>query len=194
MTSSPISSSDPQALEKLKIKLEGLEDMQTRMKTVNAYYRKHGTSKGCEGLDDASAAEIDAAVEKAYSWEKQPYAPYMLQNNNANIRNVKQRIAELETKQALGYVGWEFEDGEAVVNNDLDRLQLFFDEKPDVNLRMQLKSGGFKWAPSQGAWQRQLTDNAIYSAGRIDAIKPLSGESVRAIQPKAPQKPEQGER
>lgn len=194
MSNSAISSSDPQALDKLKSKLEALVNMQTRMKTVNAYYRKHGTCKGCKGLDDARAADMDKAVENGHSWEKQPYAPYMLTNNNANIQRIKKRIAELETKEELGYTGWQFGGGEAVVNTELDRLQLFFEGKPDENIRKQLKSNGFKWAPSQGAWQRQLNDNAIYSAGYIDAIKPLSGKSVREIQPKASSKPDKGER
>lgn len=34
----------------------------------------------------------------------------------------------------------------------------------DANMKQVLKSRGFRWAPSQGAWQRQLTDNAIYAA------------------------------
>lgn len=43
------------------------------------------------------------------------------------------------------------------------RLQLFFEEKPEETTRKILKRNGFKWAPSQGAWQRQLTNNAKYS-------------------------------
>ena len=61
---------------------------------------------------------------------------------------------------------------------------LFFDEKPTEQQRAQLKANGFKWAPSQDAWQRQLTDNAIYSAGRLDFIKPSDGRTVREHQPK----------
>lgn len=29
--------------------------------------------------------------------------------------------------------------------------------------RSILKSNGFRWSPSQGAWQRQLTNNARYA-------------------------------
>lgn len=185
--SKPISSSDPQALDKLKVKQEGLESMHTRMKTVNAYYRKHGTCKGCEGISDDQAAKMDQEAER-YG---QPYVSYMLSYNNKDIKTVKDRIKELEYKQEVGYVGWEFEGGNAEANLEDNRLQLFFDEKPNEDLRRQLKTNGFKWAPSVGAWQRMLNDNAIYAAGRVDALKPLSGESVRAIQPKAPAKDQQ---
>jgi hypothetical protein len=85
-----------------------------------------------------------------------------------------------------GFEGWEFDGGYAEANKELDRLQLFFDEKPSEQQRAVLKAGGFKWSPSQDAWHRQLTDNAIYSAGRIDFIKPSDGRTVREHQPKAP--------
>ncbi len=38
-------------------------------------------------------------------------------------------------------------------------------------------------APSQGAWQRQLTKNAIYAADRISFIRPEGGGSISALQP-----------
>lgn len=47
------------------------------------------------------------------------------------------------------------------------RLQLLFDGKPQEEARNALKAAAFKWAPSVGAWQRQLTDNAIRAAKQI---------------------------
>ena len=47
-----------------------------------------------------------------------------------------------------------------------------------------LKSNGFRWAPSVGAWQRQLTDNAIRAADRLECIKPLFGEKPSQLQKK----------
>ena len=49
-------------------------------------------------------------------------------------------------------------------NPILNRLQILFDEKPDEDTRKALKSNGFRWSPKNGAWQRQLTDNAIRAA------------------------------
>jgi len=48
------------------------------------------------------------------------------------------------------------------------RLQLVFDGKPSDGCCAALKSAGFRWAPSQGAWQRQLTDNARAALRRIE--------------------------
>lgn len=49
------------------------------------------------------------------------------------------------------------------------RLQIFFDDKPDDQVRALLKANGFRWSPSRGAWQRQLTGNARHALSRIRA-------------------------
>lgn len=54
-----------------------------------------------------------------------------------------------------------------VENTELMRLQLFFDGIPEASTRDVLKKNGFKWAPSQKAWQRLLNDNARYSLRQI---------------------------
>lgn len=59
--------------------------------------------------------------------------------------------------------------------------------------RSILRKSGFKWAPSVGAWQRQLNHQAISAAGRIEFIRPLSGEHPRDLQPKAKQSPGRNE-
>lgn len=52
-------------------------------------------------------------------------------------------------------------------NTDIDRLQLIFDGKPAQETINLLKRNAFRWSPSQGAWQRQLTANAIWGAKRV---------------------------
>ena len=53
----------------------------------------------------------------------------------------------------------------------------------DADTRQALKSEGFKWAPSQGAWQRQLNQNAIRAAARLDFLRPEDGKSPYQLQP-----------
>jgi hypothetical protein len=50
---------------------------------------------------------------------------------------------------------------------DDDRLRLIFDGKPEPDVIALLKSRGFRWSPTNTAWQRQLTDNARNAAQRI---------------------------
>lgn len=116
------------------------------------------------------------------TWTKASRTPaYLLSNNNANIRRVRQRIEELSSRSE--FAGWTFPGGEAKINEAENRLQLIFEEKPDADQRQELKSNGFKWAPSQGAWQRQLNQNAIRAAARIDFLRPEDGTSPYQLQP-----------
>ena len=183
-----ISSDDPNAIQKLQDKLEMCEKSQKYMKEVNAYYRKNGTCEGFPGMEAARAARLDESVRQAYSWDKQPFPSYALTNNSAEIRRLKQRIEKLTVNQEVDFVGWTFDGGEVVANSEENRLQILFDEKPDEQKRSALKGNGFKWSPSQGAWQRQLNDNAIYAASRMEFLRPESGESPVKLQPKAPKK------
>lgn len=179
-----ISSDDPDALNKLHEKLDGLKSKQAFMKKVNAYYRKYKTCEGCEGVSPELAAKLDESMKTAYSWETAPFPPYALTNNNANIRRIEGRIQQLTRAQETGYRGWEFEGGKVIPNTDLNRLQIFFDEIPPEEVRSALKGWGFRWARSEGAWQRQLTGNAIYAASHIPAIRPKDGSDPVKLQPK----------
>ena len=152
-----ISADDDLAVEKLTKKLEGMESQQAMMKAVNAYYRKHKTLEGCPELTAEQVEKVTASMSQDWRKDPVPFPSYLLTNNNANIRRVRQRIEELSHKAE--FVGWTFPGGEAKVNEAENRLQLIFADKPDADTRQALKSEGFKWAPSQGAWQRQLNQN-----------------------------------
>ncbi|MEI3305906.1 MAG: DUF3560 domain-containing protein [Dysosmobacter sp.] len=173
-----ISSDDPAALEKLQAKLAQLQEKQAFMKTVNAYYRKHQTCRGCEGVSPELAAELDNSMADAYSWVTAPYPSYALSNNNQEIHRIQERIKQLERNRDIGFQGWEFAGGKVVANAEMNRLQIFFDEIPPAETRKELKSWGFHWARSEGAWQRQLTRDAIYAASRIPAICPKMGQTL----------------
>ena len=178
---SAISSDDPDALDKLKERVAKLKANQAYMKKVNAYYRKHKTLEGCPALTSEGIAELQASMSRDWHKNPVPYPSFYLSNNNANIHRVEQRIHDLKNRSE--FAGWEFPGGRAEINEGENRLQLFFDEKPGDEQRQALKHGGFRWSPSQGAWQRQLNRNAIYAADRIDFLRPEGGGSISALQP-----------
>ena len=175
-----ISADDDLAVEKLTKKLEGMKSQQAMMKAVNAYYRKHKTLEGCPELTAEQVEKVTASMSQDWRKDPVPFPSYLLTNNNANIRRVRQRIEELSHKAE--FVGWTFPGGEAKVNEAENRLQLIFEEKPDADTRQALKSEGFKWAPSQGAWQRQLNQNAIRAAARLDFLRPEDGTNPCQLQ------------
>lgn len=166
-----ISSDDPLALVKLQKKLAQLEDTQRTMKAVNAYYRKHKTLDGCTDISEDQIHKLKADMASSWHLEDKPFASFALSNNNANIKRTRERIAELEKRQTeAAPEGWTFDGGTVEINTSLNRIQIFYDEKPSFDLRSELKSRGFRWAPSQNAWQRQLTDNAISAAKKVTGV------------------------
>jgi len=167
-----IYSDDPEAVSKLKAKLEQLSALQDTMKEANKYYRKHKTMVGFGDLPDDEAREWDDRIRGSYSWEQRPYPAYELSNNNANIARIKSRIAQLdyiaerEPAEPIPFSG-----GRIVENAEINRVQIFFDEKPDEETRSKLKQYGFRWARSEGAWQRLRTENALKAAKYVMGAK-----------------------
>ena len=166
-----IMSDDKDAIAKLTAKLEKLEKHQATMKAANAAVRMKDTAKG-----DAKLREMGYTDEEIKQLRtpdfcgRVGYPDYEMKNNNANIRRIKERIAALEkeAQQAAANTDPVKGDGyELVENADMGRIQFIFDGKPDDDTRALLKENGFRWAPSQGAWQRMLNDNGRSAAQRV---------------------------
>lgn len=183
-----ISADDPQAVQKLEAKLASLVEAQENMKAINAYYRKHGTLDGCTVLPEKQIKALQQDMKSSWHLEPKPFQSFELSNNNAEIRRTRARIEELKRHGEKEYSGWTFDGGRVEANKEANRLQIFFDGKPDEATREELKANGFRWAPSAGAWQRQLNDNAYRAAGYIPSIQPI------AVEPPVPDASLTGER
>ena len=99
-----IYSDDPQAVEKLRAKLEGLQTQQKRMKAINKGWRKAGKPKpdnveawqeiadgmGCT-LEDLGTTRVNMAHD---FMDRAPYT-YHMSNNNSNMARIKDRIVGL---------------------------------------------------------------------------------------------------
>lgn len=184
-----ISADRPDALSQLEKKLERYEHLQKKMRGVNAYYRKHHTVEKCPLLTEEEITILTRNLEKGMT--SQPFPTYALRNNSAEIRRLRVRMAEIKQNQEVSFCGWEFAGGEAVANKEYNRLQLFFQERPSAEERQTLRRAGFRWAPSVGAWQRQLNRNAMTAAGQIAFIRPLNGKTLSELQPKAEKRKEE---
>ena len=143
-----ISADDDLAVEKLTKKLEGMESQQTMMKAVNAYYRKHKTLEGCPELTAEQVEKVKAAMSQDWRKDPVPFPSYLLTNNNANIRRVRQRIEELSHKAE--FVGWTFPGGEAKVNEAENRLQLIFEESRTPTPGRRSKARASNGRPAKG--------------------------------------------
>lgn len=64
-------------------------------------------------------------------------------------------------------VGYYFNEGEVRFDKVDNRVKIFFDTKPNEDIRNELKSHAFKWSPTNMCWQRKLTPDAIYMTKRM---------------------------
>lgn len=163
-----IKSSDEDALERLEAKLEKLKATQEKMKATNRAVRMKDKIKGDQKLTDLGYSEAEIKELRSPDFcGRIGYPDYELSNNNANIHRIEGRIKSLKKEKEAGTLETENEFFKVVENTDVMRLQLFFNEKPEAEVRDILKHNGFKWAPSQSAWQRQLNSNGRYALKRV---------------------------
>lgn len=158
-----IKSDDKDAVEKLQEKLDSLQKRQEQMKAVNAYYRKHKTLDGCPDLSPEDIERLKQAMKADWHYQDKPYLSFELSNNNQNIHATKARLERLKAAKEKETTDYDTEHFKVVENTEMMRLQLFFDGKPDAEIREIVKRNGFKWSPKNECWQRQLTNNAKYS-------------------------------
>ena len=164
LTNDVIYSNDDCVIEKLQDKLADLKEKHTERVKQNAFFRKNKTMVGYEGLSEEQAKRIDQKIAEDFAWNNQPHPTWKLQNENAEIKRIEKRIAEITRIKAEAATPaadkYENVDGVEVVENaDAMRIQLIFDGKPDEATRSLLKAHGFRWSPSFSAWQRQLNGN-----------------------------------
>lgn len=171
---------DPEALDKLQNKLTKLRETQEFMKNVNrvhAMFVKAPDSENTRRHLACFTAEEQEQIKTytpRYSWEPHPFPPYMLSNNNAEIKRAEKRIKELEARQGQETTETITKGVRVVENVEDNRIQLFFPGMPSVETRTALKRNGFKWARSIGAWQRHLNNAGRYAAKYV--LENYSGE------------------
>lgn len=166
-----IYSTDADALEQLKARLEKQKSDYEEMKNKNKYFRKNCTMKGYPGMKDEDAAKIDEAISNAYSWCKAPYPQYRMQNMSQKIRATEQRIKALEREGTRKEEVYDTEGlgFEVVEDRDISRLQIIFpgDGKVDKQTYNVLRHSGFVYSRTNRAFQRQLNEHARWAAQRF---------------------------
>ena len=163
-----IKSDDERAIEKLEEKLEDMKNLQEQMKAANKAIRLKDTEAGNDLLREMGYSEEGITeLRKPDFCGRVGYPDYELSNNNANIHRVEERLKSLKAAKERGSSEQEYKTFKVVENTEAMRYQIIFDGKPEADVRTLLKSNGFKWAPSQGAWQRQITANGKWALERV---------------------------
>lgn len=167
--SGAISGDDPEAIQKLQARVDGLKKSHEFMKKANAVIRKGKTyDERMEGLMSIGMSEATAKnVLEPDFMGRVGYPDFHLRNNLAKIKAAESRIKSLQAAQKRGNVSETHENYSYKEDPDDNRIHFVFNGKPDPKVRDILKGNGFKWSPTRGAWVRQMTPNARYAARRV---------------------------
>ncbi|CAB4165006.1 hypothetical protein UFOVP822_5 [uncultured Caudovirales phage] len=178
----PVLSRDADAVKTLQTQLDQLTQSQELMKKMNAAYKKFlkkPDSLAASGLTEKQQALIKdfQANPPERAWSKLPFPPYKLQNQGANIRRIQDRIETLSKLKAMPEKEEKYTGGVSISHDPDDaRIRVRFPGKPSPEVIKQIKSRGFIWSPTNGAWQRQLNGNGTYAADEL--MKTLGHEKI----------------
>ena len=162
------------ALEKLEAKVEYMKYWHQVMIEANKFYRKNKTLEGFEGSepDELEAIQKALATQQQLGMHDVPYPQYALTNDNQNIKRLEGRIKELKRLKSDTSSSNDLQEANEFYKLWIDkqdmRIRISFEMgKPDQEIIDILKGKAFKWSPKNNAWQRQLTNNAVYTTKQL---------------------------
>jgi hypothetical protein len=164
-----ISSDDQNALTRIHEKIAGLERHQRLAVEGNKVIRaaKGDREKAIAGLKAIGHDEQSAHRATRDHW----YKPGQMEGFNttsgsAEMRRLKERADDLIARAARP-ASEAKAIGSVKIHEADNRVKFAFPGKPSKAVIGELKSSGFRWAPSEGVWQRNAGSTATYHAERI---------------------------
>ena len=159
-----MSSDDPEAIPKLRAKLEALEASRARMARANKAVRSKDP-RGTLAALGYSPTSINKLLERDFAG-RVGFPDYALRNAAGEAARLRKRIEELESRASRPATPPVELPGVRIEEAD-NRVRIIFDDKPAEFIRSALKGAGFHWSPTAGAWQRRASTGAWYEAKRI---------------------------
>ena len=159
---------DDELIRKYKDDLQSRESFQNLMKKVNAAIRRGATEADLVSRFGLSRSEANTRMNPDYGTKG--FKPFEMQNNLASIKRLQKRITEVSEKQqrsTLEATEEQYQGFRVVMDNPDDRIRFYFDKRPAREICVLMKRNGFKWSPSVGAWQRQITGYAMNAAQSV---------------------------
>ena len=170
-----IMAGDSDAIDQLSAKVTELTAQSDKMKATNLAWRAYKRTGKLDKLSALGWTEkqvhdmSERLLDRAY-WKKQPHQPFELSNLGATIRTAQKRLASLKAATANGPKEIELRGGVRILSRpDIARTQIIFPDKPTEACRTSLKHSGFRWSPTEGAWQRNQSAWAEQLAKEIVA-------------------------
>jgi hypothetical protein len=165
----PIMAGDANAVESLEVKIAEAEKLKEEMKGANIAFKAFKADPA--SLDYSTLSDEMKKIVRNYIPNHTadfvrlypvPFMPFSITNLSANIRRMKQRLEGLKRDKAAPVVEKQSENGVRLEDCPADnRIRLFFPGKPEFEVRAKLKSNGFRWSPTVGAWQAYRNHNSL---------------------------------
>lgn len=194
MPGDAIRANNPEAPDLLRARIAERQRAHALMKAVNAAIRSVKDSDveamiqavvDATGLREGRAREIVCPRE---AWMGRGFPAYALSGELAEIKRLEGRLAAIERNRERGTVSHTHNTTagavEVVENGVAARIQIVFPDKPDAAMRAILKRNGFRWAPSEGAWQRHLNNNGRWAAKAVIAALQADEAPAREQEPR----------
>jgi len=141
-----IFSDDDDAIERIEAKIAEKEATQERYKNANKIIRSKATPEEKVAQLVALGFSEDGAKERV---EQNAQIPtWAMQNNNSEIRRLKQRIVSIKARNARHEAAMNATNGITITGNEW--ISVTFAEKPDWTILRDLKAARFHWR--QGSW------------------------------------------
>lgn len=171
------------AIELLKLRLEFNNKLN---KFVRKYMKIHDPKNTFNGWHDAPTDDMKTQLLNLLNQEDwmpnvvkcsyfgscaaifgQTYGPHVNRYILTDLHDCEKHLEEIEKATVIG----REENSEFKVVRDLsnNRMNIYFDDIPEQEVRKCLKKNGFRWAPHYNCWTRQLTQEAEKSLERIKA-------------------------
>lgn len=98
----------------------------------------------------------------------QVYGPHVNEYVRKDLHDCEKHLQEIEVAANTR----QEENDTFKVERDLktNRMNLYFEGIPELEVRELLKRNGFRWSSYLGAWTRQLTNNAEISLDKIKQV------------------------
>jgi len=171
---------DPEAQDKLAVKIAKLEKDRAQFKHINILVKKYKDVNLLACEIEKAWPETEDALALATKLLTPDFAGrtgipgYRLTNLGAEIRRLKKRQLSVGIIQD----GFEpFDINNINVHYDNGRIEIEFPGKPDKSIRDKLKALGFLWAPSVTRWVRKHSENTTGEYFRAELRKAITTES-----------------
>ncbi len=174
-------------LGKAMYDLDKAEKLQQTMKTANSIIRSK------KNVTERLVSEAGMSESTAIKIQQPDYAgrvgcaTYQLTNNNASIKRLQERVKMLQKKvegakaaESGAEEKYTFDGGIIKVNYDEDRVQILLDSvRADRALYQKFRKNGYVFSPTNKAFQRKITPQAIRNAVQLmDAVKVESSKEI----------------